>query len=125
MPIKMLLADDSAIVRQAIARVLTHDPELELIAESSCFSQTIELAHTMQAEVIVMDLHMGDEQSMTASHIKSSLHNQHVLAMSVWIDNETKALAESFGAVCLLNKSNLYIELIPAIKAASRRSRGA
>ena len=36
--------------------------------------------------------------------------------MSLWNDDEAKALAGSFGAHVLLDKMNLYAELIPAIK---------
>jgi hypothetical protein len=35
--------------------------------------------------------------------------------MSLWTDADAKALAESYGAVALLDKSNLALELVPAI----------
>jgi hypothetical protein len=38
------------------------------------------------------------------------------LAISIWKDDETKALAETLGAATLLDKANLATELIPAIK---------
>ena len=44
------------------------------------------------------------------------LHAKCILTMSLWKDDDAKALAESFGAKVLLDKTNLYSELIPAIK---------
>jgi hypothetical protein len=40
-----------------------------------------------------------------------------ILAISVWNDYEAKALAERFGAKALIDKAQLFSELIPAIKA--------
>jgi hypothetical protein len=81
------------------------------------FAQTIELASHTKPEVIVMDVHMR-EDGETPSHVKSQLEGSRIVAISLWADDETKALAEDFGAVCLLDK--LYAELIPAIKALPR-----
>jgi hypothetical protein len=39
-----------------------------------------------------------------------------VIAISIWTDEETKALADSYGAVALLDKTKLASDLIPAIR---------
>jgi hypothetical protein len=44
------------------------------------------------------------------------LHTKCIIAISLWKDDDTKTLAETFGAHVLLDKMNLYSELIPAIK---------
>jgi hypothetical protein len=44
------------------------------------------------------------------------LHTKCVVAISLWNDDDAKILAESFGAQVLLDKMNLYSEVIPAIK---------
>ena len=48
-----------------------------------------------------------------------------VIAISFWNDEGTQALAESLGAVTLLDKMKLATELIPAIKDATGKQRGA
>ena len=50
---------------------------------------------------------MGDEYVVTPSQMKSWLVGSRLLAISIWHDDETKALADSFGAVTLLDKMNL------------------
>ncbi len=116
MPITVLFADSSEIMRKAVARLLQAEPEIQLVAEAASFSQTVELIDTMQPHVVVIDIHMDDERNVTPSHVKARLNGSFLLAISFWNDEETKALARSFGAAVLLNKMNLSAELIPAIK---------
>jgi DNA-binding NarL/FixJ family response regulator len=116
MAVTVLLADDHAIMRKAIAHLLASDPEIQLVAEAISFAQTMQLTSKLEPQVVVMDLHLSDEKKVTPSHVKSCLVDSLVLAMSIWDDDETKALAETFGAVMLLDKTNLATELIPAIR---------
>lgn len=116
MPITVLLADDSEFIRNVIADLLKSDPEIELVAECNSFARTIILARTLRPQVIVLDVHMGDEQIVSRAQLKSSLVGSRVLAISIWIDHETRTLAETMGADALLDKTNLVTDLIPAIR---------
>lgn len=116
MAITVLLVDDHPIMRKVIARLLAGDPEIQIVAEASGFTQTMHFASKLRPQVVVMDLHLGDEKDATPSQVKSCLVDSLLLAMSIWQDDETKTLAETFGAVVLLDKTNLAAELIPAIK---------
>jgi chemotaxis response regulator CheB len=116
MKISVLLADDNEIIRRVIAGLLKSDPEIEVIAESVSFAQTMEIAFKLHPQIIVLDVHMGDEHAVTPSQLKSGLIGSRLLAISIWKDDETKALAETIGAATLLDKANLAAELIPAIK---------
>jgi DNA-binding NarL/FixJ family response regulator len=112
----VLLAEDSPILREVIMLYLQDDDDIEVLAVGDTIAQTIELAKKLQPHVVVLDLHMGDENTVTPSQVKASLSGSRLIAMSVWKDDETKFLADTFGAVALLDKSRLAIELIPAIK---------
>ena len=112
----VLLADDSPVMRKVIKHFLKDDLNIVVVAEGANFAQTMKLALILQPHVIVLDLHMGDEYAVTPSQIKASLNGSRLIAMSIWNDNETKSLAETFGAVALLDKATLATELIPAIK---------
>ena len=65
-----------------------------------------------------MELHFDDEREYPAEVVKAQvlLNAKCVLAISLWNDTEAKSLAESLVAAVLLDKANLYSELIPAIK---------
>jgi DNA-binding NarL/FixJ family response regulator len=112
----VLLADDSEIMRKAILDLLRADPDIQVLAQVASFDQTMKLATKLHPQVIVLDLHMGDERKVTRSELKSCLNGSRLLAMSIWTDEETKSLAEGIGAVVLLDKTKLADELIPAIK---------
>ena len=114
--ITLLLVDDNDMLRKAIAHILACDPEIQLVAEAVSFADTMRLTHDLQPQVVLMDLHLRDQKAVTPSQVKSSLAGSQLLAMSIWDDDETKTLAEIFGAVTLLDKTNLATELIPAIK---------
>ena len=59
---------------------------------------------------------MSDGNRISAKEFKSQLPAEsRVLAISVWDDAETKALAEGYGAVKLLDKVSLGTHLIPSI----------
>ena len=116
MPTTVLLADDSEIMRKAIVRLLQAVPDIQILGEASGFAQTIELALKLHPQVIVLDLHMDDESSVTPSLLKYGLMGSWVLAMSIWNDDETKSFAKAIGAAALVEKTTLVTELIPAIR---------
>ena len=124
MKISVLLADDSEIMRKVIADLLRGDPEIQLVAECVSFAQTMERASKLHPQIIVLDVHMGDERSVTPSQLKFGLIGSRLLAVSIWKDDETKVLAERIGAAALLDKANLAITLLPAIKGHANESGG-
>ena len=116
MPIRVLIADDTKVVRQAIRRVLEQHADMEIVGEAADFAQTIQMANDLKPQVVVMDLHMPNENEFTPPQIKSQLDNgSRLLAISVWNDEDARALAESFGAITLLDKIDLGKKLIPTI----------
>ena len=120
MPIKVLVADDSDIVRRAIRQLFSEHPEIELVGEATDFSQTIRMANDLKPQVVVMDLHMGDGDRLTDVMPHLSACTSRIVAISIWNDEKTKELAESFGAVTLLDKMNLSDELIPTIEKCAQ-----
>jgi DNA-binding NarL/FixJ family response regulator len=116
MTISVLLADDSPLMRKAIANFVKDDPEIHVVAEAASFRQTMMLASTLHPRVIVMDIYMDDGGEVTPSQIKSSLADSKILAISYVNDCESKEAATSYGAVAVLDKTKLANDLIPAIR---------
>jgi two-component system response regulator DevR len=125
MKISVLLADDSDVMRKVIVDLLKSDPEIEVLAECVGFGEAIQLAPKLHPQVIVLDVHMSDERTVTSGQVRSGLNGTRLLAMSVWNDDETKYLATSMGAVKLLDKTKLGTELIPAIRQFGNNQNGA
>jgi DNA-binding NarL/FixJ family response regulator len=115
--IKVLVADDSEIVRRGIRQVLSAQTEIAILGEASNFAQTIQMASDLEPHVIVLDLHMPDETEVSPLDFKSCLNRDlQIIAISFADDEKTKALAQSLGARVLLDKMNLAKTLIPTLK---------
>jgi len=126
MSIKILLADDSEIVRRGIRQLLSAETEIEIVGEAADFAQTIQMVSDVKPEVIVLDLHMPGETNFSPQAVKSRLnHGSQLLAISLSNDEEAKVLAESFGASVLLDKMNLADTLIPSIVRLGQKRRSA
>jgi len=127
MPVTVLLADDKEVVRSSIRLLLSSDPEIFIVGEASNFAETIKSTVNLEPQVVVMDIHMPDAPSVTPHEIKSLSNTlgSRIIAISFWKDEGTQALAQSLGAVTLLDKMRLTTDLIPAIKAATSQQRSA
>jgi DNA-binding NarL/FixJ family response regulator len=117
MPIRVLLIDDTDIMRSAIARTLKEEPSLELVGEGASFAESVELCSALKPDVLVLDLHMPDEEQYPPELVKSQIKEICIVAISVWNDEKARALADRLGAKAFLDKTTLYTTLIPAIKS--------
>jgi chemotaxis response regulator CheB len=119
MPITVLVADDSETMRSAIVRIIKDNSELELVGESGNFAQTLELTATLKPDILLLDLLMPDENELPVEELKQHLLQNAgcIIAISIWVEPEAKARAESLGAKALLDKVNLYSELAHSIKS--------
>ena len=116
MPIKVLLADDTDLMRHAIRKLITEEPRIELVGEASNFGQAMQLIADFKPQVLLLDLHLAEKREFPPALVKSQLASvENVLAVSFSNDAEAKALADSYGARLLLDKMNLFNQLIPAI----------
>jgi chemotaxis response regulator CheB len=117
-PIKVLVADDNAPMRTVIRKVLNEDARIAVIAEAADFVQTVQRLGECKPDVLLLDLNLPQPEVFTPAIVRAQLRCVPVLAISLDNDNEAHALAESYGALCLLDKMTLYSQLIPAILEA-------
>jgi DNA-binding NarL/FixJ family response regulator len=117
MPISVLLADDTAIIRKAVRSLLDSHSDLVVVGEATDFAATVNLIETLRPNIVVMDLHMPGEFKINPAEVKSQLRKvtSRLLAISIWDDDDSRALADSFGATALLSKIDLANTLVPAI----------
>ncbi|HLX70484.1 MAG TPA: response regulator transcription factor [Verrucomicrobiae bacterium] len=116
MPITVLLADDNVSIRKAILHLLQGDPDIQVLAEATDFAQTMELVRKLHPQVVIMDVHMNDERALTPERLKSGFSGSCLLAISIWIDDETRSFANSIGAAAFLDKTTLATQLIQTIR---------
>ncbi len=115
-PVRVLVADDSDTMRHAICALLQAQTGITVCGEASNYAELLKIFNANTTDVVLMDLRMPGEKSFTPAAIKNHLHGSCLLAMSVWNDEETASLAQSYGAVKLLDKGQLASTLVPAIE---------
>jgi chemotaxis response regulator CheB len=117
--VTLLVADDADVIRRTLRNFLKVQPAIKVLGEASNFAETISMTAALKPDVILLDVHMPDDRSFNPEFVKASLCRARVLAMSLpsdyKSDEETRLLADNFGAVRMLDKTKLCDELIPAI----------
>ena len=83
--------------------------ELKLLVKRQIFAQTVKMATDLKPQVVVMDLHMPDATRVAPSDVKASFASSasQLLAISIWDDEDSQALAKAYGAVAFLDKVKL------------------
>ena len=116
LPIRLLLADDSEIMREAIKKLLEDEPRIHIVGEASCFGAAMQSVADTKPDILLLDLHLPQKRDLPAPIVRSQLNCiKYTLAISFANDEEAKSLAASYGAAALLDKMSLYTELLPTI----------
>jgi DNA-binding NarL/FixJ family response regulator len=124
MKIKLLLADDSDVMRAAIVSILREEPNIEIVGEASSFAETMQMICDFKPDVLLLDLHVPEKRGFAPDFVKSQFTSvDHILAISLANDDEAKILTESYGVAALLDKMNLYNEMLPAIRGCISQNR--
>jgi two-component system invasion response regulator UvrY len=112
---KVLIADDNEIMRSAIGKMLREENNINIVGEASTFAETMQMIGDFKPDVLLLDLHMPEKRDFTPELVKAQLGTVCTVAVSFSNDDDSKALAESYGARTLLDKMSLYTEMLPAI----------
>ena len=121
--VKLLLADDSAIVRGAICALLRDQTDIAVCGEVGNYADLFKMLNECAPDIVLMDLRMPGEDRFDPAAIKDQLHVSRLLAMSFANDQETASLAKEYGALKLLDKMQLASTLLPAIEECMQQSR--
>jgi DNA-binding NarL/FixJ family response regulator len=114
-PVTVILADDSEVMRGAIRQLLSADQRIQVVGEVSNFVALVAASTAFRPNVLLVDIHMAGRDEIPSDFFSTQPLDCTVLAISLWNDPETVALASAIGAVKLLCKSDLSKELIPTI----------
>lgn len=120
MPIRILIADDHAVVRQGLKMFLQDDDDFDVVAEAHNGSEALALAKQYKPDVVLMDLLMPVMDGITAiGHIRRELPDTEVIALTSVLEDASVVGAVRAGAIGYLLKDTQAEELTRAIKAAA------
>ncbi len=120
-PIRVLVADDHAIVRTGIRHVLENEPGFSVVAEASTGTEALELAASLKPDVAVLDISMPGESGLrVAAELRTRSPDTHVLILSMHDNTEYVLESLRAGAHGYLLKDTAATELCAAIRAVRR-----
>lgn len=120
-PIRILIADDHAVVREGLRALLDTEPGMELLAEAADGQQAIELAAQTRPDVILLDMMMPRKTGLEAiSEIKQADPAARILILTSFADDEQVFPAIKAGALGYLLKDSSPEQLLQAIRDVAR-----
>ena len=118
MGVKILLADDSKIMRDLLRSFLEKQPGMEVVAEAENGRTAIKLTRKFRPDVIVMDIIMPDLNGIDATRrIVEEFPGTKVIALSMHSDRQFVSGMLKAGALGYLLKDCVFEELAPAVRA--------
>lgn len=119
--IRILIADDHAVVREGLRALLDTEPGMELLAEAADGQQAIELAAQTRPDVILLDMMMPRKTGLEAiSEIKQADPAARILILTSFADDEQVFPAIKAGALGYLLKDSSPEQLLQAIRDVAR-----
>lgn len=120
-PIRVLVADDHAIVRTGIRHVLESEPGFVVVAEASTGAEALELTASLRPDVAVLDISMpGSSGIRVAGELRARVPETQVLIVSMHDNTEYVLESIRAGAHGYLLKDTAATELRGAIRAVRR-----
>ena len=119
-PIRILLADDHAMMRQALRALLEAEPDLAVVGEAGDGEEALEKALQLQPDVVLMDLSMPAGGGLKATRTVAALTGARVLVFSLQAEAEGMVPALRAGACGYLPKTAAPDDLLRAIRRAAR-----
>jgi NarL family two-component system response regulator LiaR len=115
--IRVLIADDHAVVRDGTRRMLEQEADMEIVAEAADGSEAVKLAGTSKPDVAIIDIAMPVMDGIEATkQIKSLYPSVAVLILSAYDDDQFVFGLLEAGAAGYLLKSVRGRELIEAVR---------
>ena len=119
--IRVLLADDHALVREGTRRLLETENDVEVVAEAASGEEAIAAAQKLHPDVAIMDIAMPGIGGIEATRsIKASCPETAVLVLSAYDDEPYLIALLEAGAAGFLLKNVHGQELINAIRSVAR-----
>jgi len=124
MPIRTMLVDDHAVVREGLRLVLGQQSDLSVVGEAAGPGEAIDIADRVRPDVIVMDIALGREDGVAGIEaILARVPGARVLVLTMFQDAETLRQCLLAGAAGFVVKGAHSSDLIDAIRAVHRGER--
>ena len=128
MTIRVVVADDQALVRKGFGVLLTGEPDIEVVGEAANGAEAVALAASERPDVILMDVRMPVMDGLAATRMitgDASLAATRVVILTTFDLDEYVHEALRAGASGFLLKDTLPGELLTAVRVVAAESHSA
>ena len=118
--IEILMADDHAIFRSGVRRLLSDEPDMRIIAEAGNGIEAIEHLRSRSFGVVLLDVNMAGGSGLdTLRRIHAEWPSQPVILLSMYPEEQYAPIALEAGANGYVSKDRDAAQLIAAIRIAA------
>ncbi|HZP62253.1 MAG TPA: response regulator transcription factor [Terriglobales bacterium] len=116
---RILIADDSKIVRRCIAELLSTDGTHELCGEAADSKETLEKTNELRPDLVLLDVSMPGVSGLeTARLLRQQAPDVKILIMSQNDASQLLPQSKKAGADGCLDKAEIATQLLPMIQSA-------
>jgi two-component system, NarL family, response regulator NreC len=121
MTIRVLLADDHAVLRAGLRALLSAEPDMDVVGEAGNGAEAVTLAEALRPDVVVMDISMPVKDGLAATaEIAASLPETKVLVLTMHAEEQYLLKVLEAGGSGYVLKRSADTELMEAIRAVQR-----
>ena len=122
--IRVLIADDHAMVRMGLASLLATEPDIEIVGEASDGDDAVSKANALRPDVVIMDLMMPKKDGAEATAaIMRLLPQTKVLLLTTFGSADGVAHALDAGATGAIMKNADFSDLVSAVRTVASGGR--
>jgi DNA-binding NarL/FixJ family response regulator len=115
--VRVLIADDHAILRRGLRQIIEETDDLTVVGEADSSAQTLQHIRSQPCDVVLLDISMPDRNGMdTLGIIKRDHPKIAVLMLSTYPESQYAVRALRGGAAGYLNKQSAPAQLVTAIR---------
>ena len=120
-PLRVLIADDHAIVREGLKQILADTKDIVVSGEAKNGLEAIKLARTGKCDILLMDISMPDRSGIEVlKQIRKEMPQVIVLMLSMHREDLYAIRSLKAGAAGYLNKQSAPAELVNAIRVVAQ-----
>lgn len=122
--IKVLVADDHAVVRTGLKQFFASTDDIEIVAEARTGEEALSLARKDNCDVVLLDIGLPDINGLEVlKRIRAARPQVPVLIFSMFSEDEFATSALGAGAAGFLNKDSPPAQILSAVRTAASGAR--